>query len=113
MNERLQHYKQRIRAGEHKSLRQPGRSEILAECERQNLSWMQRSARLTRRQCEAERVVIDPDERIVFTRTLMDVPVLYSSADWEELTGQHTLHELGPISNICADWGMVLAQGLN
>ncbi len=113
MNERLQRYKQRIRAGEHKSLRQPDRSEILAECERQNLSWMQRSARLTRRQCEAERVVIEPDERIVFTRTLMDVPAIYSSADWEELTGQRTLHELGPISNICADWGMVLAQGLN
>jgi pyruvate-formate lyase len=113
MNERLERLKNRLRAGEHKSLRQAGRGEVLAECERQKLSWMQRSARLTRRQCESERVVIEPDERIVFTRTVVDVPEIYSPADWQSLTGSRTLHELGPISNICADWGMVLAQGLN
>jgi formate C-acetyltransferase len=125
MNERLERYKLCLRAGEHKSRRQPGRIETLAagtlraECEREDLSWMQRSARLTRRQCESERVVIEPDERIVFTRTLaegtlrVDVPEIYSAADWEKLTGKRTLHELGPISNICADWGMALAQGLN
>ena len=82
---------------------------LRAECEREDLSWMQRSARLTRRQCESERVVIEPDERIVFTRTLaegtlrVDVPEIYSPVDWEKLTGKRTLHELGPISNICAD----------
>ncbi|MDR3574324.1 MAG: pyruvate formate lyase family protein [Anaerolineaceae bacterium] len=115
MNERLKCYKQRLRAGQHKSLRQARRTDdsLADECERQNLSWIQRSARLTRRQCESERVVIRPDERIVFTRTLLDVPPIYSKADWEKLTAGHTLHELGPISNICADWGMVLAQGLD
>ena len=118
MNERLKSYKQRLRSGQHKSLRQPKRDSqaegaLLAECERLNLSWMRRSARLTRRQCESERVVIEPDERIVFTRTLLDIPAIYSSADWEKLTAGRTLHELGPINNICADWGMVLAQGLN
>ena len=28
-------------------------------------------------------------------------------------TQGQTIHELGPINNICADWGMVLLQGLN
>jgi len=62
--------------------------------------------------CEAERPVIEPDERIVFTRTVPTVPPLYSPEDWAALTRDRTLHELGPISNICADWGLVLSQGL-
>ena len=69
-------------------------------------------ARLVRRQCEAERVVIEPNERIVFTRTLPAVPPIYSPDEWQRLTEGRTLHELGPINNICADWGMVLSQGL-
>ena len=112
MNERLEKLEQRVRDGEHKRLRQIAPPNILAECERENLSWVQRNARLTRRMCEAERVVIEPDERIVFTRTLPSVPNVYSPEDWTRLTANHTLHELGPISNICADWGMVLSQGL-
>ncbi len=112
MNARLEGLKARIRAGEHKRLRQPAEIAILPECEREDLSWMRRSARLTRCQCEAERIVIEPDERIVFTRTLPSVPSLYSAEEWSRLTANRTLHELGPISNICADWSMVLAQGL-
>ncbi|MCL4393561.1 MAG: pyruvate formate lyase family protein, partial [Chloroflexi bacterium] len=112
MNERLEKLKVRVRAGEHKGYRQPAPIDILAECEREHLSWMQRSARLTRRQCEAERVVIEPDERIVFTRTLPSVPAVYTPEEWARLTVEHTLHELGPISNICADWDLALSQGL-
>jgi formate C-acetyltransferase len=65
-----------------------------------------------RRQCEAELVIIAPDERIVFTRTLPNVPPIYSSEEWAILTAGRTLHELGPVSNICADWSLLLSQGL-
>ena len=112
MNERLLNMKQRVRAGEHRALRQTAPIDVLAECEAENLSWTRRVARLVRRQCEAERVVIEPNERIVFTRTLPAVPPLYSPDEWQRLTEGRTLHELGPINNICADWGMVLSQGL-
>ena len=70
MNERLERMKRRVRAHEHRSLRQSAPIDILAECEAENLSWPRRVARLVQRQCEAEQVVIDPDEQIVFTRTL-------------------------------------------
>ena len=62
--------------------------------------------------CEAEQPYIHEDERIVFTRTTPSVPPIYSSEEWNEKTAGRTLHELGPISNICADWGHVLSQGL-
>jgi formate C-acetyltransferase len=118
MNDRLLTLKRRLRAGEHHCYRKTSAEAeayaryFLAECEREGLSWMQRAARLTRRQCEAETPVILPDERIVFTRTVTGTPPLYSPQDWAAISAGRTLHELGPISNICADWEMALSQGL-
>ncbi len=112
MDERLQRLKERVREGYYRQSRQTTGIDLLAECEREQLTWMQRSARLTRRQCEAERVVIEPDERIVFTRTLLEVPPIYSPEQEARLFSGRTMHELGPVNNICADWGMVLSQGL-
>ena len=112
MNERLTAMKERVRAGEHRSLRQDAPIDVLAECERRQLSWPKRIACLVRRQCEAERVIIEPGERIIFTRTLPSVPPIYAAAEWAQLTAGRTLHELGPVSNICADWNLLLSQGL-
>jgi formate C-acetyltransferase len=108
----LELLKIRMRAGEHKTLRQAHAIQLLPECEAEYLSWPHRVARLVRRQCEAEQVAIAPDEQIVFTRTLPGVPPVYSNEDWASLTAGRTLHELGPVSNICADWGLLLSQGL-
>ncbi len=112
MNERLARIKDRVRAGEQRSLRQTAPIEVLTECEAGQLSWPRRVARLVQRQCEAEQVYIHPDERIVFTRTLPTVPPIYSPVEWAQLTAGRTLHELGPVSNICADWSLLLTQGL-
>ncbi len=112
MNQRLEKMKLRVRDREHKRLRQESPPDVLSECEGEGLSWIRRAARLTRRQCEAETVVIPSDERIVFTRTIPGVPPIYSPKDWEALFINKKAHELGPINNICADWGMVLSEGL-
>jgi pyruvate-formate lyase len=112
MNERLVLLKNRMRAGEHKALRQAHSIELLPECQAEGLSWPRRVARLVRRQCEAEQVVILPEEQIVFTRTLPGVPPIHTNEEWASLTAGRTLHELGPVSNICADWGLLLSQGL-
>jgi formate C-acetyltransferase len=112
LSPRLAEMKRRIRAGEHHRYRVTDTVDVLAECERERLDWTQRAARLTRRMCEAEAVVIEPDERIVFTRTVKRVPPLYRPEEMERMLTGRTTHELGPISNICADWGMVLGEGL-
>ena len=62
--------------------------------------------------CEIERPYIHADERIVFTRGTASIPPIYTSEQWNAKTAGRTLHELGPISNICADWGNVLSEGL-
>lgn len=109
---RLDAQKLRVRNLEYKTVRLAASPELLTECEREGLSWPRRAARLVRRMCEAEKPYIHPDERIVFTRTTPSVPPIYSPEQWKERTDGCTLHELGPISNICADWGFVLSQGL-
>ncbi len=112
MEQHLEEMKRRVRDGEHNRWRQDSVPDVLAECEAEGLSWVRRAARLTRRMCEAERPVIEPDERIVFTRTLRTIPPVYSPADWAARTAGRTVHELGCVNNICADWGMILSQGL-
>jgi formate C-acetyltransferase len=112
MNERLTSLRDRVRAGEHHRYRQTNPIDVLTECESRQLSWPRRVACLVQRQCEAEHVLLEPDERIVFTRSLPGVPPIYSAEDWALLTEGRTLHELGPVSNICADWHLLLSQGL-
>ena len=113
MNERLSKIRRNTRDGKHKALRQSKAPEVLTHCEAAGFSWPQRVSYLTRVMCEAEKVIIEPDEDIVFTRTIPEIPPVYSHEQWQNLTKGRTLHELGPISNICADWDMVLGQGLH
>ena len=112
MNERLTGLRTRTRAGHFSQYRQPASPDLVAECDREGLSWPMRMARLTRRMCEAERVVVEPDERIAFTRTLPTVPAVYAAEDLAALTEGRTLHEGGIINNVCADWGMAIGEGL-
>ena len=112
LSERLETMRTRVRNREMAKWRQPAAPDVLAECERENLSWPRRVARLTRRQCEAETPVIEAGDRIAFIRTVPEVPPIYSAADWAALYLDRKAHELGPISNICADWGLLLSQGL-
>lgn len=112
MNERLITLRNLTREGHFRQYRQTSVPDIVTECDREGLSWPARMARLTRRMCEAERVVIELDERIVFTRTLTSVPPVYAPADLAALTTGRTLHEGGIVNNVCADWGMSLRRGL-
>ncbi len=113
MVRRLEAMREAVRERRQAAERQSAPPDVLAECEREGLSWMQRVCRLFVRQCEAERPVIAPDQQIVFTRTVPAVPAIYSDEAWRQRFAGGKAHELGPISNICADWGLVLAAGLN
>jgi len=112
VNDRLRSLRDRVRSGAYDVYRRDQALDLVSECEAEGLSWPRRMARLTRRQCEAERVVVEPGERIVFTRTVRTIPPVYGPGEWAELTAGRTLHEGGLLNNVCADWGMVLGQGL-
>ena len=51
-------------------------------------------------------------ELIAFTRTVPDLPFIYSDDEWEEIRKEHFIHENGRISNLSPDYGKVIEKGL-
>ncbi len=112
LNRRLERMRGQVRERSHARFRQSEMPDLISECQAESLSWPRRAARLTRRMCQSQQPVLEENQRIVFTRTVCKVPPIYRPEDWQKLTEGRTLHELGPISNICAHWGKVLSDGL-
>jgi pyruvate-formate lyase len=112
LNPRLDRMRREVRDRSHARFRTSRTPDLVSECDGESLSWMRRASRLVRRMCEAQVAVLEEGQQIVFTRTVCDVPPVYRPEDLKTLTEGRTLHELGPISNICADWGFVLSRGL-
>ncbi|MEJ7202486.1 hypothetical protein WL380_12125, partial [Staphylococcus epidermidis] len=42
-----------------------------------------------------------------------DVPSIFSEEEWADITNTHFVHELGYVSNLCADYGSTIACGLD
>ncbi len=112
LSDRVKKLRDAVAAGLHRQYRTTPVPDAAGICERENLDWPHRAARLTEIMCEAEKPLILPGEKIVFTRTIPAVPPYYAPEPWRELFQGHAMHESGIISNICADWEMLLAQGL-
>jgi pyruvate-formate lyase len=112
LSPRLEEMRRQVRERRQARFRTLDTPDLVAECDAESLSWPRRASRLTRRMCEAQTPVIEPNQQIVFTRTTGKVPSVYRDDEWQRLTDDRTLHELGPISNICADWVMAISQGL-
>ncbi len=75
--------------------------------------------------CDEERVVrrfeylisletprIHEYEKIVFLRSVSNLPPIYTDAEWAEKKKKHYIHELGFVSNLCPDYAGVISVGL-
>ena len=62
---------------------------------------------------EQETPVILEEQRIVFIRTVTDIPGIFTDEEWADVKAHHFIHELGYLSNICADYRSVIADGLD
>lgn len=112
LGERVMALRESVRRGDQKAFRTTPVLEAAAICDSEGLDWPRRAARLTELMCAAEKPVILPHETIAFTRTIPAVPPYYSPEQWREKFRGHAMHESGMISNICADWALVLREGL-
>lgn len=59
-----------------------------------------------------EKPVILDGQKIVFIRTVTDVPSIFKEDEWKKISSEHFIHELGYMSNLCADYGSTIACGL-
>ena len=61
---------------------------------------------------EAEKPVIEPMERIVFTRTVSNAPLIFDDAEWAEIKANHYIHENGNVCNLSPDYARLIRSGL-
>lgn len=112
VGERIINLRDSVAKGEHRRVRVDYVPHVLDICNKLGLDWPRRASKLTAMMCETETPVILPGERLVFTRTIPAVPMYYSPEQWKQKFEGRSMHESGIISNICADWGMLLREGL-
>ena len=71
-----------------------------------------RSAIVFSEMMKSQEPVILPGEKIVFTRTVKDVPFIYTDKEWEAIKATHYIHERGTVSNISPDYETTIRLGL-
>ena len=61
---------------------------------------------------DAETPVIENFERIVFTRTVSNAPMIFTDGEWAEIKANHYIHENGNVCNLSPDYGKIIKTGL-
>jgi len=73
---------------------------------------MTRSALRLKTALEAETPYLFPDELIAFTRTVPNLPRIFTDGEWAEICENHFSHELGTVNNLSPAYGVIVASGL-
>lgn len=105
----LLHY---IIAKKHHQFRKTVDWDLGKEYSEKGLSPVERMTDRFERMTAAETPVILPNEKICFMRTVSNIPDCFTEDEWKEIKSKHFIHELGYISNLSPDYGMVLSRGL-
>lgn len=118
MNERIQNLKQYIVVEKrHHALRRSGASlglnELAEDFRSAGMSAQARAGKTIVATLNAEIPVILPNEKIVFTRTLKDIPEYFTQAEWDEIKANHFICEKGEVFNLSADYERILNEGLD
>lgn len=116
MNERIERLRAFIFDHQHHHLRSTAEAAGLAgmaeDMKARGMSCQMRAAERLRRMLEAETPVLLPEEKIVVTRTIADLPAIYTEEEWAEITSSRYLHEKGDLCNISANYEAMLQKGL-
>lgn len=116
MNETIHNLREYILDKKHHQFRQNHDSAGLNELNKQwtagKMSPVRRAANSFIAVLNAEKPVILPGERIVFTRTITNLPDIYTTGEWEEIKKTKYLHERGVVCNISPDYEYTLTKGL-
>ncbi len=97
---------------EHHKFRHTVDWDLGAEYSAKGLTPMERMADRFERIMSEEKPVILPDEKIVFLRTVSNLPDCFTEKEWEELKAKYYIHELGYISNLSPNYYDTIAVGL-
>lgn len=99
----------------HRSVRkQPEDPAVLTETfMRENVPEMQRAVLRLKYMLDNETPVVFKNEQIALTRTIPQVPELYTPGEMEQIRSIYRLHERGEVCNINVDYSMLLDKGFD
>ena len=97
---------------EHRKLRRTLTVDWASEFSTRGLVPAARMAERFERMCQEERPVVFKGERIVFMRTVKNLPPIFTQTEWEKIKEKHYVHELGFLSNLSPDYARILKNGL-
>ncbi len=112
MTPRIQQLKAYILDRKHHAFRRSVEWHLAEEFSARKLSHSRRAVEALKAMLAAETPVFLPDERIVYTRTVREVPERYTEAEMAELRSKAYYHEKGVVFNMTPDYGSVLSTGL-
>jgi len=116
MNERINYLKTYILDKRHHSQRRTpssiGLDKLNTIYAQQGLSPVERATACFAALMNAELPVILPGEKIVFTRTLTQVPDIYTPEEWNEIKNKYYIHEKGTVCNISPNYAYTIQHGL-
>lgn len=61
---------------------------------------------------QAEAPCVERDEVILYRRTVINTPELFTEKEWSDISSKHFLHEKGRVCNVCPDYEKMLKTGL-
>ncbi|MBO5221650.1 MAG: pyruvate formate-lyase [Clostridia bacterium] len=97
----------------HRAFRRAVDRNLAAEYSALGLSPRERMTRRFEYLMSLETPVFLPGEKIVFLRTVENIPDCFTEEEWEGFRKEHFIHELGYLSNISPDYETVLREGLS
>ena len=113
MTERIQRMLAYVMAKRHAALRHDREWTLAETFAREHVSAENRAANGLRAMLEAEQPVFIPDETLVFTRTIKQIPDLYTKEEMETLRKSAYYHEKGCVFNISPDYASTIRVGLD
>jgi pyruvate-formate lyase len=112
MKERIQKIYDDILGRKHLKYRQNLTADLATMFCKQHLSPIQRATQRLIWVLEHEIPVVLPAEKIVFLRTIVNIPEIFTAKEWKEIKSAHYIHEWGRICNICPDYEETIKKGL-
>lgn len=112
MTNRIQALKEYQWNREHHAARHPLPEAIEVAYRQPEFSDITRTAIRLEKALQYETPFIFPGEIIAFTRTLPNLPQIFTDSEWEEISATHYIHESGNVSNLSPDYGTIIATGL-
>jgi pyruvate-formate lyase len=116
MNQRIKTILENVIQKKHHAFRQNVETDVLHNVtllfKEQNVQDVLRAQKRLTWVLENEIPVIFPEEKLVFMRTVPQIPELFTKEEWVRIKKEHYIHELGRVCNISSNYSYTIEVGL-